>query len=81
MDYYLNATKGGAATCQIWVQKVISRYMDVKLTTLIEEIRSMLRIQYAKVISYKVAQCARLELQGSDLATHCLSFKLLLAYF
>lgn len=47
--------KGGAATCQVWIQKVIARYMDVKPNTPIKEIVSMVKVNYAETISYKVA--------------------------
>jgi hypothetical protein len=40
----------------------------------------MIQMQYAEVIGYKVCQIACLELQGGDLASHRLSFELLLAY-
>jgi hypothetical protein len=40
----------------------------------------MIKLNYAEAISYKVAQRARLELQGGDLAANQVSFKLLLAY-
>ena len=40
----------------------------------------MIRIQFAENVGYKVCQVARLGLQEGDLATHRLSFELLLAY-
>jgi hypothetical protein len=73
-------SKFSAASCQEWVQKVICRHMDVKPNTPIKEIQSMIRIQFAENVSYKVCQKARLGLQGGDLAAHRLSFKLLPAY-
>jgi hypothetical protein len=73
-------SKRGAASCQEWIQKVIARHMDVKPTTPIREIQSMIRIQYAENVQYKVCQVARLGLQGGDLAAHRLSFELLPAY-
>ena len=50
--------KRGAASCQEWIQKVIARHMDVKLTTPIKEIQSMIRIQFAENVQYKVCQIA-----------------------
>jgi hypothetical protein len=63
------AAKGGAASCQGWVQNVIARHMDVKPNTPVKEIRSMLRVQFSENVPYKVCQLARLGLQGGDLAT------------
>ena len=71
----------GAVTCQDWVQKVIARHMDIKSNTPIKEIQSMLRVQFAENVAYKVCQVARLGLQGGDLAAHRMSFELLPAYF
>jgi len=72
--------KRGAATCQEWIQKVIARHMNVKSDTPIKEIQSMITIQFAENVGYKVCQLARLGLQGGDLAAHRLSFELLPAY-
>jgi hypothetical protein len=74
-------SKRGAANCQEWVQKVIARHMDVKGNTPIVEIQSMLRVQFAENVPYKVCQLARLGLQGGDLAAHRMSFELLPTYF
>jgi MuDR family transposase len=71
----------GAANCQEWVQKVIARHMDVRGNTPIKEIQSMLRVQFAENVPYKVCQLARLGLQGGDLAAHRMSFELLPTYF
>jgi hypothetical protein len=59
---------------------VIARHINVEANTPVAEIRSMIRIQYAEVVGYKVCQIARLGLQGGDLASHRLSFELLPAY-
>ncbi len=72
--------KRGAASCQEWIQKVIARHMNVKSNAPIKEIRSMIQIQFAENVGYKVCQQARLGLQGGDLATHQLSFELLPVY-
>jgi hypothetical protein len=55
--------------------------MDVRDNTPIKEIQSMLRVQFAENVPYKVCQLARLGLQGGDLAAHRMSFELLPAYF
>jgi hypothetical protein len=53
--------------------------MDVKPNTPIKEIQIMMRIQFAEIVQYKVAQLARLGLQGGYLAAYRLSFELLVA--
>lgn len=70
----------GAATCQEWIQKVIARHMNIKANTPVKDIQSMIRIQFAENVGYKLCQVARLGLQGGDLTTHRLSFGLLPAY-
>jgi hypothetical protein len=72
--------KFGAASCQEWIQKVIAQHMDVKPNTPIKDIQTMIRIQFAENVQYKVCQVARLGLQGGDIAAHQLSFELLPAY-
>ena len=60
--------------------KVIARHIDVKPDTPIKEIQSIIRIQYAEAVPYKVCQLGRLGLLGGDLAAYRLSFELLPAY-
>jgi hypothetical protein len=55
--------------------------MDVKGNTPIVEIQSMLRVQFAENVPYKICQLARLGLQGADLAAYRMSFELLPTYF
>ena len=63
-----------------WLDKVISRHLEVTKATNSKIIVDCLRVRFGEEISYKVAQLCHLRLLDGSLGSHRYSFQLLPAY-